>query len=142
MTFESEYARMCAETNRVFTAKAERIAQEALRALSPESLGSRDGLRRAHDAMSDQLTKLVAASRDASATFRDSDLPVAIRADAHGDQWVDPVADAVGTLAAALARAVTLLIGLTCGDLTDESTGPWATAALDAVRDAASTIHR
>ncbi|MFJ8473623.1 hypothetical protein [Kitasatospora sp. NPDC094011] len=144
MTFEREWASKSAEANRRFVDKAVVIAREVEVVLGHESMTyPRNAVERARDALADRLFAILAAAREASTTYYTVDrLPVAILSDEYGDDWVDPVADAVGTLAATMARAATVLTGTTSSDLTDPSTGPWASGALDDVRQAADKVIR
>ncbi|WP_219151666.1 hypothetical protein [Amycolatopsis sp. TNS106] len=145
MTFESEYARMCEQTNQMLREESIAVARRVLIATDQQYLArgygvQAHGFRRLRDALADQLLDLLTASRRASTSFADTDLPVAIRSNSYGDSWVDPGADAIGQLAAALARAATMLVGTTPSDFTDESTGEWATGVLNAVRTAAEKV--
>lgn len=52
------------------------------------------------------------------------------------------VADAAGTLAAAMARAATVLTGVVDSHFKDPDTQQWATGVLDDVRNAAAEVLR
>ncbi|RAG83098.1 hypothetical protein DN069_23965 [Streptacidiphilus pinicola] len=144
MTFEREWARKSTEANRRFVDKAVVIAREVEVVLGRESMTyPRHPVQRARDALADRLFAILAAARDASTTFYNVDqVAVAIVSDEMGDNWVDPVADAVGTLAATMARAATVLTGMLGSDLSDTTTGPWVNGVLDDVRNAAGEVIR
>ncbi|GLW71425.1 hypothetical protein Kpho02_37240 [Kitasatospora phosalacinea] len=144
MTFESEWARKSTEANQRFVDKAVAIAREVEVVLGHDSMTCpRQPVLRARDALADRLFGILAAARDASRTFYDVDqVAVAVVSDETGDSWIDPVADAVGTLAAAMARAATVLTGMLGSDLSDTTTGPWAGGVLDDVRNAAGEVIR
>ncbi|WP_409185735.1 hypothetical protein F9C11_16445 [Amycolatopsis sp. VS8301801F10] len=98
---------------------------------------------RAREALADRVFAILAAARDASRTFYHVEqVPVAVVSDAYGDDWVEKVADAAGTLAAAMARAATVLTGVVDSECKDADTRQWATGVLDDVRNAAAEVLR
>ncbi|GAA1032850.1 MULTISPECIES: hypothetical protein [Amycolatopsis] len=144
MTFEGDWAAKTAEANRRFVDKAVVIAREVEVLLGREAMTyPRHPVARARDALADRMFAILAAAREASRTFYNVEqLPVAVVSDAYGDDWVDQVADAVGTLAAAMARAATVLTGVVDSQFKDADTQAWATGVLDDVRNAAAKVLR
>lgn len=107
MTFERDWAEKTATANQRFADKAVAIAREVEGLLGREAMTyPRHPVERAREALADRVFALLAAARDASTTFYNVErVPVAIVSDAYGDDWVEKVADAAGTLAAAMARS-------------------------------------
>jgi len=143
MTFESDWANKVAAVNRQFVDKAAAIAREIEVLLGREAMTyPRDPVRRAREALADRLPALLAAAREASTSYYNVDqLPVAILSDAFGDDWIDPAAEAVGTLAASVARAATLLTGAV-GSSKDDLAKRWIEGLLEEVRQAAAEVIR
>ncbi|MCG3751704.1 hypothetical protein [Amycolatopsis sp. Poz14] len=144
MTFEGDWAEKTATANQRFADKAVEIAREVEVLLGREAMTyPRHPVARAREALADRVFALLAAARDASQTFYNVDqVPVAIVSDGYGDDWVEKVADAAGTLAAAMARAATVLTGVVGGEFKDADTKQWFTGVLDDVRNAAAEVLR
>ncbi|MGW7533177.1 hypothetical protein [Amycolatopsis sp. NPDC054798] len=144
MTFEGDWAAKTATVNQRFADKAVAIAREVEVLLGHEAMTyPRHPVARAREALADRVFAILAAAREASTTFYNVErVPVAIVSDSYGDDWVEKVADAAGTLAAAMARAATVLTGVMGGEFKDAETQQWATGVLDDVRDAAAEVLR
>ncbi|WP_406636901.1 hypothetical protein [Amycolatopsis sp. WGS_07] len=144
MTFEGDWAAKTAKANQRFVDKAVTIAREVEVLLGREAMTyPRHPVARARDALADRVFALLAAARDASQTFYNVDqVPVAIVSDAYGDDWIDRTADAAGALAAAMARAATVLTGVVDSQFKDADTEQWVTGVLDEVRNAAAAVLR
>ncbi|WP_370934969.1 hypothetical protein [Amycolatopsis sp. cg13] len=144
MTFEGDWAEKTATANQRFVDKAVAIAREVEVLLGREAMTyPRHPVARASDALADRVFAILAAARDASRTFYHVDqVPVAVVSDSYGDDWVEKVADAVGTLAGAMARAATVLTGVVDSRFKDADMQQWATGVLDDVRNAAAAVLR
>ncbi|WP_037362058.1 hypothetical protein [Amycolatopsis orientalis] len=144
MTFEGDWAAKTATVNQRFADQAVAIAREVEVLLGREAMSyPRHPVARVREALADRVLALFAAARDASTTFYHVErVPVAIVSDSYGDDWVDKVADAAGTLAAAMARAATVLTGVVDTQFKDADVQQWATGVLDDVRDAAAEVLR
>lgn len=144
MTFEGDWAAKTATVNQRFADKAVAIAREVEVLLGREAMTyPRHPVARAREALADRVFAILAAAREASTTFYNVErVPVAIVSDSYGDDWVEKAADAAGTLAAAMARAATVLTGVMGGEFKDAETQQWATGVLDDVRNAAAEVLR